>query len=123
MIDHVSIGVTDLEAATRFYEPILAAIGWAKLVSRADTVGFGKKYPEFWINRRRDMAPVSAQSGVHVCLRVRGESAVDAFHVGALAGGASDAGAPGLRPEYSANYYGAFIHDLDGNKIEVVTFV
>ena len=123
MIDHVSIGVADLEAAARFYEPILAAIGWAKLVSRADTVGFGKKYPEFWINRRRDMAPVSAQSGAHVCLRVRGESAVDGFHAGALAGGASDGGRPGPRPEYSANYYGAFIHDLDGNKIEVVTFV
>ncbi len=123
MIDHVSVGVADLETATRFYEPILAAIGWAKLVGRADTVGFGKKYPEFWINRRRGMAPLTADAGAHVCLRVRGQSAVDAFHAGALAAGAADAGSPGLRPEYSANYYGAFIHDLDGNKIEVVTFV
>jgi len=123
MIDHISIGVSDLEASTAFYEPILAAIGLTKLADRADTVGFGKKYPEFWINRRRGMAPVTADSGVHVCLRVRSESAVDAFHTGALAAGAADTGAPGLRPEYSANYYGAFIQDLDGNKIEVVTFV
>jgi len=123
MIDHISIGVSDLEASSAFYETILVAIGLTKLADRADTVGFGKKYPEFWINRRRDMAPVTADSGVHVCLRVRSESAVDAFYAGALAAGAADAGAPGLRPEYSANYYGAFIQDPDGNKIEVVTFV
>ena len=66
------------------------------------------------------MAP---DSGAHICLRAPDTAAVDAFHVAALkAGGRSD-GAPGLRPQYHATYYAAFIRDLDGNRIEAVTFV
>jgi predicted lactoylglutathione lyase len=69
------------------------------------------------------MAPIAADSGAHVCLRTRETKSVDAFHAAALrAGGASD-GAPGRRPEYHENYYAAFIRDLDGNRIEAVTFL
>ena len=124
MIDHVSIAVRDLKAAARFYEPLLATLGMTKLRDWPDAaVGYGKKYPEFWINRRKDMAPVAADSGVHICLRAPSIQAVDAFHAAALgAGGISD-GAPGLRAHYHENYYAAFIRDPDGNRIEVVTFV
>jgi catechol 2,3-dioxygenase-like lactoylglutathione lyase family enzyme len=124
MIDHVSIAVRDLKAAARFYEPLLATLGMTKLRDWPDAaVGYGKKYPEFWINRRKDMAPVAADSGVHICLRAPSIHAVDAFHAAALAAGGISDGAPGLRAHYHANYYAAFIRDPDGNRIEAVTFV
>ena len=122
MIDHVSIAVRDLAACGRFYEALLAAIGYSKLVVRSTTIGFGKKYPDFWLNERRAMTPVDANSGAHVCLRAQSAEAVQAFHAAAMAGGGASDGAPGPRPEYSAGYYAAFVRDPEGNKIEAVTF-
>ena len=124
MIDHISVAVRDLGAAESFYSTLLAPLGIAKLREwPGAAIGFGKKYPEFWINRRADMSSVATDSGVHICLRAPDTGAVDAFHAAALkAGGASD-GAPGLRPEYYAQYYAAFIRDPDGNRIEAVTFL
>jgi catechol 2,3-dioxygenase-like lactoylglutathione lyase family enzyme len=122
MIDHISVSVSDLDRAARFYEAALAALGVARLVSRPATVGFGKTYPEFWINLRRGMANVAPESGVHICLRAKSIEEVDGFHAAALnAGGISD-GAPGLRPHDRVSYYAAFILDPDGNRIEAVTF-
>jgi catechol 2,3-dioxygenase-like lactoylglutathione lyase family enzyme len=122
MLDHISVGVADLERAARFYEVTLATLGLTKLVTRPATIGFGKAYPEFWINLRAGMAPVGPESGVHICLRARSADAVDAFHAAALgAGGRSDA-APGLRPHDRVKYYAAFVVDPDGNRIEAVTF-
>ena len=121
MIDHVSVAVNDLAAATRFYEAVLATIGIAKLEVRPATVGFGKTYPEFWINLRAE--PVQPSSGAHVCFRARSTEMVDAFHAAALAVGGSSDGAPSLRPEHGDGYYAAFIRDPDGNRIEAVTFV
>ena len=123
MIDHVSIAVRDLAAATRFYEPVLRALGFTKLRERPATVGFGKRYPEFWLNLRPDMPPVDGDSGAHVCLRAHDMAAVRAFHAAAVAKGAANDGESGLRPEYNAAYYAAFIRDPDGNRVEVVTFV
>ena len=122
MIDHVSLGVSDLERAAHFYEATLAALGLSRLVTRAGTVGFGKRYPEFWINLRTGMGQKNPDSGTHVCLRASSAAAVDAFHSAALgAGGISD-GAPGLRPHDRLKYYAAFVRDPDGNRIEAVTF-
>lgn len=123
MIDHVSVAVRDLVASTRFYEAVLVPLGFAKLEDRPATVGFGKTYPEFWINLRRDMTPVAWASGAHVCFRARSTGLVDAFHAAALAAGGASDGAPGLRPQHGEGYYAAFIRDLDGNRIEAVTFV
>ena len=122
MIDHVSVGVSDLERSAQFYEATLTPLGLSRLVTRPATVGFGKGYPEFWINLRAGMAQVAPDSGVHVCLRAKSTGEVDAFHAAALkAGGRSD-GAPGLRPHDRVRYYAAFVVDPDGNRIEVVTF-
>ena len=124
MIDHISIAVRDLKAAERFYAALLAPLGMSKLREWPDAaVGFGKKHPEFWVNRRADMARVPDDSGVHVCLRARETAAVEAFHAAGVAGGGTSDGAPGLRPHYYENYYAAFIRDPDGNRIEAVTFV
>ena len=123
MIDHVSIAVRDLAASTRFYEAVLATLGIAKLEARPATVGFGKAYPEFWINLRTSMVPIAADSGAHVCFRARATEMIDAFHAAALAAGGADDGAPGVRPQHGEGYYAAFVRDLDGNRIEAVTFV
>ena len=122
MIDHVSIAVRDLEASGRFYEALLAALGYSKLVTRPGTIGFGKKYPEFWLNERRAMTPADADTGNHICLRASSIEAVQAFHATAVEhGGASD-GAPGPRSAHLGGYYAAFIRDPEGNKIEAATF-
>jgi predicted lactoylglutathione lyase len=86
-------------------------------------VGFGKKYPEFWINRRAAMARVAPDSGVHICLRATDTRAVEDFHAAALKAGGTSDGAPGRRAEYHESYYAAFIRDPDGNRIEAVTFL
>jgi catechol 2,3-dioxygenase-like lactoylglutathione lyase family enzyme len=122
MIDHISVAVRDLERAARFYEAMLAALGLSRLVTRPGTVGFGKAYPEFWINLRAAMAPVEQGSGVHICLRAKSTGEVDAFHAAALSAGGRSDGAPGIRPHDRVKYYAAFVVDPDGNRIEAVTF-
>lgn len=124
MIDHVSLAVRDLEKAEPFYAALLAPLGLVKLREwPAAAIGFGKKYPEFWINRRAAMSSVGGDSGVHVCLRAPDPAAVEAFHAAALACGGTSDGAPGLRPTYHRGYYAAFVRDPDGNRLEAVTFV
>lgn len=122
MIDHVSLGVSDLARATAFYGPVLDAIGYSCLVRRERTVGFGKRYPELWLNHRPAMSAVEDGTGIHVCLRARSEAAVRAFHAAALANGGADDGAPGPREAAMTGYYAAFVKDPDGNRLEVATF-
>jgi len=122
MIDHVSIPVRDLAAGSAFYQRVLLPLGYRKLVERAASVGFGKTYPEFWLNLRPQVQPAAADTGSHVCLRAPSEEAVSAFHAEALAQGGVSAGEPGPRQAAMTNYFGAFIRDLDGNKIEAVSF-
>jgi catechol 2,3-dioxygenase-like lactoylglutathione lyase family enzyme len=122
MIDHISVGVSNLDRSARFYEAALAPLGLSLLVTRPATIGFGKSYPEFWINFRGAMAPVAPESGVHICLRTKSTADVDAFHAAALSAGGRSDGAPGLRPHDRVRYYAAFVIDPDGNRIEAVTF-
>src|SRR5258706_15646876 len=115
MIDHVSIAVRDLQQSVKFYDALFAPVGYTKIKVKPTSVGYGKTYPEFWINQRSDLAKVASDSGTHICVRVPDEGAVKAFHAAALAAGGTSDGAPGLRPEYNDRYYAAFIKDLDGN--------
>ncbi len=124
MIDHVSVGVSDLARATAFYTAVLAPLDLVKLVTRDRMVGFGKTHPEIWINLREDLR-ADAGTGAHVAFRTRMTEAVDAFHRAARAHGAADDGAPGERPYGSGpnRYYAAFVRDPDGNRLEAVTFL
>jgi catechol 2,3-dioxygenase-like lactoylglutathione lyase family enzyme len=123
MIDHISIAVSDLSASAAFYESVLAPLGLAKLVDRSPaTVGFGKKYPEFWLNARAGLSPQSESTGIHICLRAPSDEAVREFFNAALARGGKSAGDPGPRQAAFTTYFGAFIFDRDGNKIEAVCF-
>jgi len=122
MIDHISVGVTDLDRSAKFCETTLATLGLTRLVARPRTIGFGKAYPEFWINLREGMLRVAPESGVHISLRAKTTAEVDAFHAAALAAGGASDGAPGIRPHDRVRYYAAFVTDPDGNRIEAVTF-
>jgi catechol 2,3-dioxygenase-like lactoylglutathione lyase family enzyme len=122
VIDHVSVAVADLARSAVFYESVLASLGLAKLIDHPATIGFGKKYPEFWLNARAGLAPQAETTGAHICLRAISENAVRDFHAAALAAGGKSAGEPGPRQAAFTAYFGAFIFDPDGNKIEAVFF-
>jgi catechol 2,3-dioxygenase-like lactoylglutathione lyase family enzyme len=124
MIDHISIAVGDLGKAEAFYAAVLATLGFSKMREWPEaTIGFGKKHPEFWINKRAGMSRIADDSGVHICLRAPDVASVKAFHAAALKAGGSSDGAPGVRERYDPRYYAAFVRDLDGNRIEAVTFL
>jgi catechol 2,3-dioxygenase-like lactoylglutathione lyase family enzyme len=123
MIDHVSIAVSDLARSDAFYDRVLAPLGLAKLVDRSPaTVGFGKKYPEFWLNAREGLTPQPDTTGIHICLRATDEASVRAFFDAAITNGGTSAGDPGPRQAAFTAYFGAFIFDPDGNKIEAMFF-
>lgn len=123
MIDHVSVAVSDLQRASAFYEAVLAALGYTKLEMRPATIAFGKAYSEFWINHRPAMRPAPEGCGAHIALRASSREMVDAFHAAALVNGGASDGEPRLRPQHGDGYYAAYIRDVDGNRIEAVTFV
>jgi catechol 2,3-dioxygenase-like lactoylglutathione lyase family enzyme len=122
MIDHVSLAVSNLERAVPFYEQVLAPLGMSRLVTRPAMVGFGKTYPEVWINLRSGMPRLPPDSGAHICLRAKSTGEVDAFHAAAVAAGATSESQPSLRPHDRVRYYATFVVDPDGNRIEAVTF-
>lgn len=123
MIDHISIPVRNLASASAFYESVLSQIGYTKLVVKEGTVGFGKKYADFWLNHRPGLAASGVSDGFHVCIRAVSKEQVEAFYNMAVSLGARSDGAPGFREQYNNRYFAAFVLDLDGNKIEAVTFL
>jgi catechol 2,3-dioxygenase-like lactoylglutathione lyase family enzyme len=124
MIHHVSLGTNDAERAVRFYDPVLAVIGMSRQSMEGGSVGYGSAAHEylFALEKPVDGKPATVGNGVHIAFAAAHRKVVDEFYRIALANGGTDGGAPGLRPRYDGNYYGAFVHDLDGNKIEVVTY-
>lgn len=123
MIDHIGLHVHDVAKATEFFLKALAplGIGIVMQVSAEETggaphVGFGaSQKPFFWIGESDEPS-----GPLHIAFAADTRAAVDAFYAAAIKAGATDNGKPGLRPEYHANYYGAFVLDLDGNNIEAV---
>ena len=117
MLDHVTIGVTDLDRAQRFYDAALRPLGMVRLYAEGDAfAGYGvDRRAFFWIGRRDQVA-----SAVHVAFAAADRATVDAIHKAALAAGGRDNGAPGPRPRYHPDYYGAFVLDFDGHNIEAV---
>jgi catechol 2,3-dioxygenase-like lactoylglutathione lyase family enzyme len=123
MIDHTGINASDFARGKAFYAAALAPIGYtlladfpAEMTGGTDVAGFGEApKPDFWVARGTPNEP-----RVHVAFRAGRRALVDAFHRAALAAGGRDNGAPGPRPHYHANYYGAFVLDPDGHNIEVV---
>jgi catechol 2,3-dioxygenase-like lactoylglutathione lyase family enzyme len=122
-IDHVSIPVADFARAAAFYDHVLATLGLMRRKEREGAIGYGPDAvapPIFWIHARAASGAASSGIGLHISFRAENRKQVHAFHETALALGAHDAGAPGVRPQYTAGFYGCFVLDLDGFKIEAV---
>lgn len=125
-IDHVSVGVTDMQRSKAFYDAALAPLGlspvWpVEIGGQLVGVGYGtENAPVFWIQFPIDGQPANMGNGMHIAFRAKTRAAVDKFFQSALERGGEDDGRPGLRTEYHPNYYGAFVRDPDGNKIEAV---
>ena len=114
MYDHIGLRVRDLAASQRFYRAVGEALG---LVADSSASGFGPPgQPMLWLHEQRD----GGASGVHLAFATDRREAVDRFHRAGLAAGGHDHGAPGLRPDYGAHYYAAFLIDPDGNNVEAV---
>jgi len=122
MIHHVSVGTNDIKRARIFYEPLMSLIGFRILKSSDKAVHFGSSDIMFSLETPINGLRAAPGNGVHIAFQAPDRQTVRRFHETAIANGATDEGAPGIRENYNANYYGAFVRDLDGNKIEAVTF-
>ncbi|HEX6704302.1 MAG TPA: VOC family protein [Albitalea sp.] len=120
MYDHVGLKVRDLAAAGEFYRRALAPLGHVPASAGDGYAGFGPKgEPALWLYEHAG----GPGAGTHVALRAPSREAVQRFHAEGLAAGGRDNGGPGLRTEYSASYYAAFLIDPDGHNVEAVCFV
>jgi catechol 2,3-dioxygenase-like lactoylglutathione lyase family enzyme len=120
-ISHVSVGVNDVQRAQAFYDPLMKILGLKVRQADGESVDYGNENLVFSLETPVDGGKATPGNGVHIAFSAPDRATVDAFYREAMKLGARDAGAPGLRPQYSATYYGAFVLDPDGNKIEAVT--
>lgn len=118
IISHISIGTNQFDAAVGFYDAVLASLGYRQLEKFPGAAAYGKKFPEFWVQTPIDGNPATVGNGSHIGFIANSKDEVHAFHETALRNGGTDDGAPGPRPDYGEAYYGCFVRDLDGNKIE-----
>ncbi|MEM6453074.1 MAG: VOC family protein [Cyanobacteria bacterium P01_D01_bin.105] len=118
IISHVSVGTNDFERAIAFYDQVLPTLGCRRLMEHPGAIAYGKQYPEFWVNIPFDNKTATVGNGTHMAFIALTKEAVHAFYEAALAAGGTDEGEPGGRKDYGEPYYGCFVRDLDGNKIE-----
>ncbi len=118
IISHISIGTNNFEKAIAFYDQVLSTLGCQRLTEHPGAIAYGKQYPEFWVNTPFDNQAATVGNGTHVGFMAPTKAAVNAFYEAVLAAGGQGEGAPGSRVEYGEPYYGCFVRDLDGNKIE-----
>lgn len=123
MLHHVSVGVADVEAAARFYDAALGALGYRRVMEfLPSAVAYGENAPSFWVQQPANGKAATIGNGTHIGFTAKSKEAVHAFHAAALKAGGKDNGAPGPRPDYGPEYYGAFVFDPDGNRLEAVMF-
>jgi catechol 2,3-dioxygenase-like lactoylglutathione lyase family enzyme len=118
IISHVSLGTNRFANARIFYERVLRTLGCRIVMEHPGAVAYGKTYPEFWICTPFDTARAAVGNGTHVGFVAQSKSEVEAFFKEAIAAGATEDGDPGHRHDYGEPYYGCFVRDLDGHKIE-----
>lgn len=118
MINHISIGIRDIVLTRRFYDAVLEPLGYTCKTSGDGYLGYGKESVQLWLLKSESPVRADPNSGLHLCFDAPSRTSVDAFHRVAMNHGAKDNGAAGLRPDYGANYYAAFVVDPDGYRIE-----
>ena len=127
MFSHVTLGISDIDRALAFYRPLMEALGWEERWASREPpdlwAGFvvpGTAWPQFVVATPFGDGPPTPGNGTMVAFEVATRAEVAAAHAVALARGGTDEGAPGLRPQYHPQYYGAYLRDPDGNKLCVV---
>lgn len=126
ILSHVSLGTNRFADAVAFYDQVLATLGIGRVADVTEhfpAIAYGRAYPEFWIQAPYDGKPAQTANGVHIAFFAASREEVHAFYDAALAAGATDDGAPGERPQYGKEYYGCFVRDLDGHKIEAMAWL
>lgn len=118
IIHHISIGTNDFDRAIAFYDQVMATIGAKRVFEFPGAVAYGKEFPELWVQTPIDGATASCGNGSHFAFIAPSREAVQAFYDAALAAGGTSDGEPGPRPDYGPDYFGCFVRDLDGHKIE-----
>ena len=118
MFDHVSIGVSDIPRAGRFYDAALKPLGYTRLSDGETSLGYGGKAVQLWLGATQKPVKADMESGLHFCFVAPDRKAVDAFHAAALKAGGTDNGKPGVRADYGPKYYAAFVVDPDGYRVE-----
>jgi catechol 2,3-dioxygenase-like lactoylglutathione lyase family enzyme len=118
MIDHLSIGVADLGKAKAFYDAALAPLGYTCLAEDRASLGYGPERAVLWVLASERPVPADAGSGLHICISAPDRRSVAQFHAAALRHGGTDNGGPGLRADYGADYYAAFVIDPAGYRLE-----
>lgn len=118
IISHISVGTNDFNRAVAFYDKVLETLGCKQVMHHPGAVAYGHELPEFWVQTPINGKSATVGNGAHVGFVAVSEAQVHAFHEAALKNGGADDGLPGPRPDYGEAYYGCFIRDLDGNKIE-----
>ena len=118
MFDHVSIGVSDIARSKKFYDAALKPLGYSRLSDGETSLGYGEEGVALWLGRTDKPVKADTGSGLHFCFSAKDRGAVDAFHAAALKAGGRDNGKPGVRADYSPDYYAAFVVDPDGYRLE-----
>jgi catechol 2,3-dioxygenase-like lactoylglutathione lyase family enzyme len=118
ILSHISIGTNQFDRAVAFYDRILPTLGCRRIMEHPGAVAYGKEYPEFWVQVPINGQAATVGNGFHVGFIAPTKDAVQAFYDTAIAAGATGDGAPGGRADYGEAYYGCFVRDLDGHKIE-----
>ena len=118
MIDHVSIGVTDIARSKAFYDAVLGALGYRCTSEDASSLGYGRDQTFLWLLKAERLVKPDMGSGLHFCFKADSRDGVSGFHDAALKHGGSDNGKAGLREDYGANYFAAFVIDPDGYRLE-----
>jgi catechol 2,3-dioxygenase-like lactoylglutathione lyase family enzyme len=120
MFNHISIGVRDIARSKAFYDSALEAIGYRRLSESEDSLGYGKEEAVFWVNLANSPVPDDPKSGLHFCFEAPDRDSVARFHAAARAAGDRDNGKPGIRADYSPDYFAAFVVDPDGYRLEAL---
>lgn len=120
MLHHISFPATSLDVSGRFYDAAMAALGFRRVFEDDEAIGYGLEDDKDLFCLKLRSPVVAPGPGFHLAFAAPSRAAVDAFHADALAVAGTDNGAPGLRPDYGATYYAAFLIDPDGHRIEAV---
>lgn len=126
MLHHLSLGAQEIERAARFYDAVLAPLGYVRVWSDlrqgepGQAVGYGPPGSGDRLAIKQVAQPMPSIPGFHVAFSASSRAAVMAFHAAALAAGGQDNGPPGLRPEYGPDYFAAFVVDPEGHRLEAV---